>query len=401
MGGQLRSNALANFFCYTGDKVNTIKMPNSLFICSLNMPTPADSPTRDNFDYASLDAITADFVQQQTSQIRILMRRTAQDIVEIGQRLVSIKEKLGHGYFLEWLVTEFDGHRDTANKFMQVAKEFGNLEMSKISTFEISALYKLATPSTPQAARDEAIARAAAGESITYSAAQQIRSKYTSQRSKRKPLVKETLESPVSTPPETVREPDATPEPDAQNPALEKPHVNKEILAILPQKAQSQTTVATVVSPPAPVAYRGNIATGSWWQLAERHLLYCGSPNSGRFLERLPDRVSLQLAFPLERNNWLESVEPKIQSALCLWSSHKDEDQKLLLELVERALLLYTEGSDTIVFLFLPDPQLLMLAHGLECKCLIAEPDLQRCQKAIAAAQMKGMKPQRLKSVRF
>ena len=161
------------------------------------MPTPTSSSTRDKFDYASLDAITAEFVQQQTSQIRILMRRTAQDIVEIGQRLVSIKEKLGHGYFLEWLVTEFDGHRDTANKFMQVAKEFGNLEMSKISTFEISALYKLATPSTPQAARDEAIARAAAGESITYSAAQQIRSKYTSHGSKRKPLVKETLETPV------------------------------------------------------------------------------------------------------------------------------------------------------------------------------------------------------------
>ena len=370
------------------------------------MSTPASPSNRDNFDYANLDAITAEFVQQQTSQIRILMRRTAQDIVEIGQRLVSIKEKLGHGYFLEWLVTEFDGHRDTANKFMQVAKEFGNLEMSKFSTFEISALYKLATPSTPQAARDEAIARAAAGESITYSAAQQIRSKYTSHRSKRKPLVKETLESPVPTPPVSAppvsaSEPDAKKEPPAQDLALEKPHANKEILAILPQKAQSQTTVATVVSPPAQVAYRGNIATGSWWQLAEKHLLYCGSPNSVRFLERLPDQVSLQLAFPLERNNWLESVDPKIQSALCLWSSHKDEDQKLLLELVERALLLYTEGSDTIVFLFLPDPQLLMLAHGLECKCLIAEPDLQRCQKAIAAAQMKGMKPQRLKSVRF
>jgi hypothetical protein len=42
-----------------------------------------------------------------------------------------------------------------------------------------------------------------------------------------------------------------------------------------------------------------------------------------------------------------------------------------------------------------------MLAHGLECKCLIAEPDLLRCQKVIAAAQMKGMKLERLKSVRF
>lgn len=122
------------------------------------MPTSVDPSTRPHFDYASLDAATAIFVEQQTGEIRILMRRTAQDIVEIGRRLISIKEKLGHGYFLKWLVTEFDGHRDTANKFMQVAKEFGNVEMSKISTFEISALYRLAAPSTPQAARDEAIA---------------------------------------------------------------------------------------------------------------------------------------------------------------------------------------------------------------------------------------------------
>ena len=174
-------------------------------------------------------------------------------------------------------------------------------------------------------------------------------------------------------------------------------------MAILPKKAASEILAPQpeVVRPKAPLAKSNSIATGSWWRLGERHLLYCGSPNSPRFQERIPNSVSLQLAFPPAPNNWLESVSPKVKSALCLWSSYPDGDAKSFHNLVAQALELYTETDDTTVFLFLPDPQLLMLAHELDCQCLIAEPNLQRCQQAIAAVQMKGMKPQRVKSLRF
>jgi hypothetical protein len=366
------------------------------------MPISASPSTPPTFDYASLDAATSAFIQEQTGEIRALMKRTSQDIIDLGQRLILVKEKLAYGQFGMWLAAEFDWTSRTAIRFMNVAEKFSFDNLSKLN-FDPSALYELAAPSTPETARLEAIARAEAGEPITYSTAKAIRQKHTPNRAKRKRSVKQNLEIANSAPIQPVSQPETITQPLPQNEALVNPLPKREILAILPKRAASEIVAPQpeVVLPKAPLAKSNSIATGSWWQIAERHLLYCGSPNSGRFLERLPNQVSLQLAFPLERNNWLESVDLKIQSALCLWSSHKDEDQKLLLELVERALLLYTEGSDTIVFLFLPDPQLLMLAHGLECKCLIAEPDLQRCQKVIAAAQMKGMKPQRLKSVRF
>jgi Protein of unknown function (DUF3102) len=119
------------------------------------------------FDYQSLDAETRIVVQQKTSEIRTLMRRAAQDIVDIGLRLIEVKARLPHGQFLPWLEAEFQWHRDTANKFMNVAEQFGGCEMSKISTFAPSALYLLSAPSTPESARVEAMDRATAGEPIS------------------------------------------------------------------------------------------------------------------------------------------------------------------------------------------------------------------------------------------
>ena len=81
------------------------------------MPTSASPPTRKGFDYDSLDAETTQFVQQQTGEIRVLMKRTAQSIIEIGSRLVDVKARLGHGRFLDWLASEFEWSWQTAKRF--------------------------------------------------------------------------------------------------------------------------------------------------------------------------------------------------------------------------------------------------------------------------------------------
>ena len=51
------------------------------------------------FDYASLEPETRIVVQQRTSEIRGLMRRAAQDIIDIGLKLIEVKERLPHGAF--------------------------------------------------------------------------------------------------------------------------------------------------------------------------------------------------------------------------------------------------------------------------------------------------------------
>ena len=366
------------------------------------MPTSASPSTPPLFDYASLDAATSAFIQEQTGEIRALMKRTSQDIIDLGQRLILVKEKLAYGQFGMWLAAEFDWTSRTAIRFMNVAEKFSFDNLSKLN-FDPSALYELAAPSTPETARLEAIARAHAGEPISYSTAKAIRQKHIANRPKRKPSVKQSLEIADSAPIQPISQAAAIIQPLPQNEASVNPLPKREILAILPKKAASEILAPQpeVVRSKAPLAKSNSIATGSWWRLGERHLLYCGSPNSPRFQERIPNSVSLQLAFPPAPNNWVESVSPKVKSAFCLWSSYPDEDAKSFHNLVAQALELYTETDDTTVFLFLPDPQLLILAHELDCQCLIAEPDLQRCQQAIAAVQKKGMKLERVKSLRF
>jgi len=132
------------------------------------IPTPAERC----FDYTTLDAESRSIVQQQTSEIRTLMRRTAQDIINIGQKLISVKEQLGHGQFRNWLKAEFDWSVRTAARFMQVATKFKSANLAHLN-IAASAVYLLAEPSTPDEAYEEAL-ELAKRENITYAKAKDI-----------------------------------------------------------------------------------------------------------------------------------------------------------------------------------------------------------------------------------
>jgi hypothetical protein len=68
--------------------------------------------------------------------------------------------------WLPWLEREFGWTVRTADRYMQVAKAFKLDTVSNFDGLTIggSALYCLASPSVPQEVRDEAVARAEAGE---------------------------------------------------------------------------------------------------------------------------------------------------------------------------------------------------------------------------------------------
>ena len=131
------------------------------------------TPAPQGFDYATLDAETQFVVQQHTSEIRTLMCRTAQDIIDIGQKLIEVKEQLGHGKFRNWLKAEFDWSVRTATRFMQVAMKFKSANLAHLD-IAVSALYLLAEPSTPNEAHEEALELVKQGENITYAKAQNI-----------------------------------------------------------------------------------------------------------------------------------------------------------------------------------------------------------------------------------
>ncbi|MBW4638574.1 MAG: DUF3102 domain-containing protein [Gloeocapsa sp. UFS-A4-WI-NPMV-4B04] len=127
----------------------------------------------EGFDYAALDPETRIVVQQRTSEIRSLLRRTASGTIDIGEKLIEVKQKLSHGYFGAWLKAEFRWGEWTARKLMQVARCFKTVNFTDLD-IAACALYILAADSTPEAARLEALNRASLGEVISRSLAKEI-----------------------------------------------------------------------------------------------------------------------------------------------------------------------------------------------------------------------------------
>jgi hypothetical protein len=128
------------------------------------------------FDYNALDTETRIVVQQRTTEIKALMKRAAGDIIDAGLKSIEVRTLLRHnkgGGFEGWIRYEGLESRMIYH-FIRVAETFGNFENFSKLNIGVSALYLLAAPSTPESARDEALARASTGEPITHQAARDI-----------------------------------------------------------------------------------------------------------------------------------------------------------------------------------------------------------------------------------
>lgn len=109
------------------------------------------------FDWDSLDSDTRVFVQEKTQDIRIRLKRGAEDIVAIGYNFLAVQEKLAPIHkFAPWLRSEFDMGLQTAYNFMWVAERFGNLPIIGRLANDPTILYMLAAPKTPEIVVEEA-----------------------------------------------------------------------------------------------------------------------------------------------------------------------------------------------------------------------------------------------------
>lgn len=85
-------------------------------------------------------------VDKLTAQILILKQQTAANIIEIGKRLITVKDNLAHGEWESWLNSKVDFSYRQAARFMQVAKEFSNMPtLAGLNTSKIYALLDLPT----------------------------------------------------------------------------------------------------------------------------------------------------------------------------------------------------------------------------------------------------------------
>lgn len=117
------------------------------------------------FDYGILPINDAMELNAIKERIKIRLKRTAEDIIEIGKDLIFAKEKCGHGSFENWISFEFEMNIRTAQRFINAYEVFGN-KNDNLSLFKPSAIYELSAPSTPESVRIEIIERVENGESI-------------------------------------------------------------------------------------------------------------------------------------------------------------------------------------------------------------------------------------------
>ncbi len=125
------------------------------------------------FEYTGLALEDQLEARAAAERIRTRMRRTAEDIVEIGRDLIAVKERLGHGRFGDWLQAEFEMSDVTARKFMAVAQRLGG--KSKLNSVSPTVLYALASPGTDEEVVTKATEKAAAGETVTLAEVQRLK----------------------------------------------------------------------------------------------------------------------------------------------------------------------------------------------------------------------------------
>ena len=301
----------------------------------------AASPGENAFDYSVVDKNLSVYLHEKADKIKRLIKRSAQDLVDIGESLIDVKEKLEYGQYYIWLETEFGWSYRTAHRLVNVAERFRSVNLSDLNIIP-SALYELSAPSVPEAATEEAVLRAQQGETISPSVAKKIKSKYKPASKTRK------IEDSSISSGERTRS---------------KQPVNRETT---PNILQKRSQILKV------------IRQERVWQLG-KHLLYCGEPNSPEFVKHLPTKISLNLAFP-SQENWFFSFD-KVDSSINFYSKYQqDLDIRLLSEAVERLIKITTDDNDDTTICFMPDPAILLLAHKLGCRCFIAEPDLSKCE---------------------
>jgi hypothetical protein len=350
---------------------------------------PASAPVS-SFDYTTLDRDTASFVQQQTGEIRALMRRTAQDIFEIGSKLIEIKEKLGHGNFLAWLKAEFDWNERTAQNFMNVARQFKYETVSDLP-LAATALYILAAPSTPEAIRAEAIARAKRGEAITKKKAQALaRAHSDGQKKKTQQPREETLQKTDFFPPPTALHPSAFPlAAQVIAPELESPPPPKTFPPTKSQTAPNGEVIPEEVRalPPSPPLTQ-------CWRLSgknQTHLLYNTHPECSEFLYALPERVGVWLGFPPTPDEWLVPPKRRVNMAFSYATIYRGLNLKAIRSAVEQFINETSSDEDeTAMLAYLPDAPLLALLDDFGLDCYIAEPDESQCQKILTVWKQLG-----------
>ena len=319
------------------------------------------------FNYEALDSQQRIDVRRTTEAIREKLRRAAQDIWEIGRMLSDVQSKLKRGQFDDWLETEFDWSRRTAYKFISVYKRFDrsiNLEEINIAT---SALYLLAAESTPETIREEFIQKAQDGKKITHQEVLRV-----VRESKAKSIPKS----------EQLDFSEASQEAEDKQAvsSLEKIDSRQQVISIIPQ-TEIEQPIADLNKPlnfntnTNPI----NIEQG-WYQLNKKHNVFCGDTALPEFANLIPYAT---LAIAITSDDWAHDWLIEKARTVVVFPESEFERQKLT-----SLIVMFSSAEDIVIFPWLPEAEMIALAHQLGRKVYAGDIEPQKCQAAIVETRL-------------
>src|SRR4051812_25363257 len=109
-----------------------------------------------SFDYRGLDPELVARMQRVERRVRPLSRKLAETIAEIGRELISVRDQLEHGRFVEWIETQCGLSRTHAYRCIDVAERLGS-QISQLGNLPLMTLYALAAKATPDDVRDHVV----------------------------------------------------------------------------------------------------------------------------------------------------------------------------------------------------------------------------------------------------
>ncbi|NJO00802.1 MAG: hypothetical protein HC880_03120 [Bacteroidia bacterium] len=131
--------------------------------------------------------ISSEQAKELDNSVRIIrnnLRVGAQSICNIGQELIKVKALLHDqgSYYRDWIEDNFDMSYKTAQRYEDVARQFG---LAKLSDWRISvsALYLLAGSSIDEPTRQKYIARLEAGDTVSH---QEVNADLTEQKKRKR-----------------------------------------------------------------------------------------------------------------------------------------------------------------------------------------------------------------------
>lgn len=295
--------------------------------------------------YKSLDSERCALIQRKAKEIQKRVRRAKQDILDIGRLLIEVRSVLEHGQFESWLGQEIAWSPRTAYNFIYVYERFGDITNFAKMEMDISAAYLLAAPKTPQVIVDEFLNRAQSGERITF-------------KTVRRELMDEKLRL------------------SGKNQMREISQKSSSMAYATVQSVTDGAEVKSLEHTVSPVM-SGAVQPG-WCLLDHTHLLFCGDTASSQFNEHVP-YAALAVAFT--SNDWAHDwLITSATSVIIL------PESKFVKDLFEQMLLTFSAPGQAVIFPWLPNKDMLDVAHKLQRRIYAGDPNPERCHQAISAA---------------